>query len=101
VSACRVRRSSACASPDRSWRVWFAERSSTRGSRLAQADPAPTAVAAHVFADQFDARRLQRRDDLHQTIDNAAHIALARLHSLDRGERNIREPGQFALVDAE
>jgi hypothetical protein len=45
-------------------------------------------------------RRSERRDQLHQRLDVAAHHAVARFHALDGGQRQARGLRERALVDA-
>src|SRR6516225_4145423 len=58
-----------------------------------------TGVTDRAFADQFDARGRKRVDKLHQRIDISPDNPLARLHALDRGQRETRALGEFALID--
>ena len=44
---------------------------------------------------------LERPDQLHQRIDVAADHAVARLHALDRRNRQAAQIGELALIDAE
>ncbi len=57
--------------------------------------------ARHVAADQLHARALQRLDHFGQAVDQSAHIAVARFHALDGGQRDAGQLGQRTLVDAE
>ena len=52
------------------------------------------------FADELHTRGLQGGDELHQRIHIAANHALARLHSLNGGQRQSAGRGQCALVHA-
>jgi len=57
-------------------------------------------VTGRIVRNQFDPQRLERSNKLHQRIDIAPDNALARLHALDRRQR---QPGRFskpALIDA-
>jgi hypothetical protein len=58
-------------------------------------------VADGALADQFDARRRQCVDELHQRIDISPDDSLARFHALDGGQRETRALGEIALVDLE
>jgi hypothetical protein len=63
---------------------------------------APTAIiAARVFADQFDARAIERVDHLHQRTDDAAHRPLTRLHPLDGRQGHSGQRGKRLLVNAQ
>src|SRR5688572_24034761 len=67
---------------------------------LLQANAAAAVLARRAFVDQLDAEALQRRNELHQRLDVAAHHAVARFHALDRGQGKARRLGEGALVDA-
>src|SRR5215471_17519622 len=64
-----------------------------------QPHTASTGVTDCAFADQFDARGRKRVDELHQRVDIAPDDPLARFHALDRGQRETRALGEFALID--
>ena len=68
---------------------------------MPEPDAAAAIVAAHMFAEKFDARAVQRVDHLHQAIDNASHVALAGFHSLDCWQRDACHFRQGFLVDVE
>src|SRR5262249_47901774 len=51
------------------------------------------------FPDQFDARSRERIDEFHQRVDISPDDPLARFHALDRGQRETRALGEFALID--
>jgi hypothetical protein len=59
----------------------------------------PTGVTDRSFPDQFDACGRKRIDELHQRVDISPDDPLARFHALDRGQRETRALGEFALVD--
>src|SRR5215472_6285340 len=59
----------------------------------------PTGAADRAFPDQFDARGRKRIDELHQRVDISPDDSLARFHALDRGQRETRALGEFALID--
>ena len=65
------------------------------------ADAAAAVLAHRAFADQFDSRRVERADQLGQRIDRAADNAVARLHPLDGGQRQVCELRELALVETE
>jgi hypothetical protein len=61
----------------------------------------PTGVTDRSFPDQFDACGRKRIDELHQRVDISPDDPLARFHALDRGQRETRALGEFALIDLE
>src|SRR6516164_8647176 len=71
----------------------------TTASAAVAMSTASTGVTDYAFADQFDARGRQRIDELHQRVDSAPDDPLARFHALDRGQRETRALGEFALID--
>src|SRR5436190_6692304 len=71
------------------------------GGGLSQPDTAPSALAYGAFCDQFDAALVERADQFHQGIDIAPDDAGARFHSLDRGDRKLRQLCELALIDTE
>jgi hypothetical protein len=73
----------------------------TRRTRLFQSHAAAAIVAARVFADQFDTGAIQCVDDPGQRFDDTADVADARLHPLDRRQRNPGQFGQRPLVNAQ
>jgi hypothetical protein len=56
----------------------------TRRTWFFQPHPASAGLAARVLADQLDAGTIQGIDDSGQRFDDAANIADAGFHSLDR-----------------
>src|SRR5215471_5282978 len=58
-----------------------------------------TGVTDRAFPDQFDARNRKRVDELHQRVDISPDDPFARFHALDRGQRETRALGEFALID--
>jgi hypothetical protein len=62
----------------------FKASDSTRRTRLLQTHAASAIIAARVFANQFHSGAAQRIDDPGQRFDDAADIADARFHPLDR-----------------
>jgi hypothetical protein len=65
-----------------------------------ETDAASDAVAASVFANQFDTGGFEGGHDLDQGVDIAADVAVARLHPLDRRQGNARALGERLLVQA-
>src|SRR5215813_11932565 len=64
-----------------------------------QPHAAPTGVTDRAFPDQLDARSRKRIDELHQRVDISPDDPLARFHALDRGQRETRALGEFALIN--
>jgi hypothetical protein len=52
-----------------------------------------TSIAGRILADQLDAGGIEGANDLHQGIDYAAHVALARFHALHGRERHTCKVG--------
>src|SRR5437868_1653372 len=73
----------------------------TRRTRLLQPHAASAIVAARVLTDQLDPGAIQGFNNPCQRLDDAANIADACLHPLDRRQRDARELSQRLLVDAE
>ena len=67
---------------------------------LAETHAAPHTLATRMLADQFDAGRFEGGHDFGQGVDISAHIAVARLHPLDRRQRNAGALRQRFLVQA-
>src|SRR3546814_19765029 len=67
--------------------------------RFLEADGAAPARTLGVFADEFDTGEVEGVDDPGQTLDHAPHVALARLHALDGGNREPGQSGQRFLSD--
>jgi len=62
---------------------------------------APPAIRARtMFANQNDASRIERADQLHERVDVAADDALARFHSLDRRDRESGLERELPLIDS-
>jgi len=61
-------------------------------------DAAPAALAHRIVRNQFDAERIERRDELHQRIHVAANHAFTGLHALDGRQRKPSGFSELALV---
>jgi hypothetical protein len=73
---------------------------SESGSSL-ESNAAPAGRTCGTGTDQRNAGLVERVDQLHQRFDVAAHDVIARLHALDRRQRQAGELGECALVDSE
>ena len=52
-------------------------------------------------ADEFEARSIESLDNLGQSINDAADVALARFHSLDSRQGDASQFRECLLIDAE
>src|SRR5690606_7715627 len=75
--------------------------SGVRSRSCLQPHAATATLADRALFDEFDARVVQRRDQLDQGIDVAAHGAFARFHALDGRQRQAGGLGEGPLIHAE
>ena len=66
-----------------------------------QPDAAPAACRCRALADELDAERVERADQLGEGIHITPDDAVTRLHALDGRRRQPGMVGQGLLVDAE
>ena len=57
--------------------------------RLLQPHAASACRAGGSFSNEFDTGEFERCHDLGQAVDDAAHVAVASLHALDRRDRRV------------
>src|SRR4051812_43735018 len=74
--------------------------SATVTSSPLEPNPAPAIPALRPLSDQFDAGRVERRDELHQRIDISADHPFAGFHPLDRRHREAGQLRQLSLIEA-
>jgi len=67
---------------------------------ILEAHTTALALAQGIVRDQLNAGDIERLDNLHQSLDDAADMALARLHPLNGRERNTRKISKPLLINA-